>query len=78
MQMPDPSLSPQELLDTIVARSWDDGCDDTSRIVLELAAAGYRELMCRCGRLSMLLERCEARCEMLERIAYGKQKGGAA
>jgi hypothetical protein len=78
MAQPDPVMSPQEVLDLLQARMWDDGTDDYSRLVLEVAASGYRQLMQRCGHLSMLLERSEARCETLERICYGGQKGGAA
>jgi hypothetical protein len=71
-------LSPQAVLDMVVTRSWDDDVDDRTRLVLEIAADALRDLMCRCGQQSMRAERSEARCETLERVIYGPQKGGAA
>ena len=66
-------------------RSWEDSCDDASRLVLERAADAIsvlkRRLKEREARLvtqAVALERAEHPAGVLRRAAFGGQKGGAA
>jgi ABC-type nitrate/sulfonate/bicarbonate transport system substrate-binding protein len=76
-------LSPEQVLSLVVKRAWDDDTDDESRKVLEAASHAMRymlkhrrELMVRCGRMSMALERAEAERDRIAVMCYGPTKGG--
>lgn len=76
--MPLNSSSPEAVRAACARRCWDDDCDDTSRVLLEIAADTMRGLMCRTGVLSKRNETLEAENAVLRKICYGSQKGGAA
>jgi hypothetical protein len=69
---------PEAVRAACARRCWDDDTDDESRILLEMAADTIRAQHDRLMRVSKLLEAAECEIELLRRVAYGSQKGGAA
>lgn len=53
--------APRVLADACMARAWDDGTDDDSRLLLEQAALTITHLAGRCVDLAAVIEREELR-----------------
>lgn len=71
-------LSPREIAHFAREEARRDGIPNTTAILLILAAKAIDESLDRSVKLAAVGEAFEAECEMLRRVAYGTQKGGAA
>ena len=77
--MPLPELPPPVTVANRCAnRAWKDGLTDKDRHLLEAAADTIRSLIRRNYRLARLAERHEADADLMFRLHFGRQKGGAA
>lgn len=71
-------LSPRDIAEQARAEARAEGIPNTTAIVLILAAKALTESLDRNVKLANTAERAEAQAELLYRVAYGSQKGGAA
>ena len=75
---PDPCPAPSVLVQMLMIHAWSDHVDDDSRRYHEWSAECITMLLERCVKLAKLRESFEAEVELLRRVNYGSQKGGAA
>lgn len=71
-------LSPRQIAEHARAEARSVGIPNTTAIVLILAAKALDQSLDRTVRLATLVETVETECELLRRVCYGSQKGGAA
>jgi hypothetical protein len=75
---PDPCPAPSVLAQMLMIQAWSDRVDDDTRRFHEWSAECITMLLERCVLLAKLREQYEAEAELLRKVAYGPQKGGAA
>ena len=71
-------LSPRRIAEHARAEAKSPGIPNTTAILLVLAAKAIDQSLDRTVRLATLVETVETECELLRKVCYGSQKGGAA
>lgn len=71
-------LSPRDIAEQARAEARAPNIPNTTAIVLILAAKALTESLDRNVTLANVAEQAEAHAELLYRVAYGPQKGGAS
>lgn len=75
---PYPPPAPGVLVQMLRIAMWNDHIDDDSRTYHEWCADVIETLLQNNGRLVVRNERLELDYELMRKVAYGSQKGGAA
>lgn len=75
---PYPPPAPGVLVQMLRIAMWNDSLDDDSRMYHEWCADTIEQLLRNNGRLVARNERLELDYELLRKVAFGSQKGGAA
>ena len=75
---PYPPPAPGVLVQMLRIHAWADNIDDDSRMYHEWCAEVIEQLLRNNGRLVVRNERLELDYELMRKVAYGSQKGGAA